>query len=53
MKYYNNSIEEVFNNLDTNMEGLKSKEAKERLEKYGKNELPKAKEESIFKLFLS
>ena len=53
MKYYNNSIEEVLNDLDTNMEGLKSKEAKERLEKYGKNELPKAKEESIFKLFLS
>lgn len=53
MKYYNNSIEEVFNDLDTNMEGLKSKEAKKRLEKYGKNELPKAKEESIFKLFLS
>ena len=49
-RYYSMSIEETKQKLQTNEEGLSNKEAKKRLEKYGLNELPKKKPDSIFKI---
>ena len=49
-RYYSMSIEEVKQKLQTNEEGLSNKEAKKRIEKYGLNELPKKKPDSIFKI---
>lgn len=53
MKYYNKNIEEVLAEFHTNESGLSPKKAKELLEKNGKNELPKAKQDSITKLFFN
>jgi len=39
--------------LNTNMNGLRVKEAKKRLEKYGYNELPKEKTKGVFEIFIS
>ena len=39
--------------FETGEEGLSSKEVQERLLKYGKNELPSAKKDSLLKLFFS
>ena len=50
-KWYNLKIEDVLSKVDSNEEGLMAKEAKKRLEKYGKNELPKKKKDSVFKIF--
>jgi P-type Ca2+ transporter type 2C len=45
--------EEVIEKIQTNKEkGLSDKEVSERLEKYGKNELPKARKQSWFKRLL-
>lgn len=44
------STKEVYDKLQTSKEGLTSKEAKKRIEKYGKNELPRKKTDSIFKI---
>ena len=38
------SITEVYSQLSTNEKGLNKKEAEERLEKYGYNEIPEKKE---------
>ena len=51
MKYYNKSIEEVLSSFNTSENGLSEEKAKELLIKNGKNELPKAKQDSIVKLF--
>lgn len=51
MKYYNKSIEEVLKELNTNEKGLSQHAANELLIKNGKNELPKKKQDSVFKLF--
>ena len=53
MNYYSNKINEIYEKLNTKREGLSSKKAKELLERYGKNELPKKEKESIFELFIS
>ncbi len=50
--YYTIDTKEVLKNLDTSMDGLTKEEVKNRLNKYGKNELPKQKKESIFELFM-
>jgi Ca2+-transporting ATPase len=52
-KYYNLEVKEVFNELDTSIDGLDKDEAKKRLDKYGKNELKGAKTTSLFILFLN
>ena len=49
-RYYSMNIEEAMQKLQTSEEGLSSREAKKRLEKYGLNELPKKKPDSIFKI---
>lgn len=50
-KWYSLKIDEVFKSFGSNKEGLNSKEASKRLVKYGKNELPKKKRDSVFKIF--
>ena len=42
----------VLNDLNSRYDGLSSNEAKERIRKYGKNELPKKKRDSFFKLLI-
>ena len=42
----------VLNDLNSRYDGLSSNEAKERIKKYGKNELPKKKRDSFFKLLI-
>ena len=51
MKYYSKSIEEVMKTFNTSENGLSDDIAKELLIKNGKNELPKAKQDSIVKIF--
>ncbi len=53
MKFYNKDIDEVLKYFDTTYEGLSPEKAALNLEKYGKNELPKKKQDSVFKLFIS
>lgn len=53
MKFYNKDVKETLEYFNTNNNGLTNEAAKELLLKYGKNELPKKKQESIFKLFIS
>ena len=50
-KWYNLEIETVMTQTNSSIDGLTNKEAKKRLEKYGKNELPKKKKDSVFKIF--
>ena len=45
--------EELLKKYRTSLNGLSKKEVKNRLEKYGLNELPKEKEKSVLKIFLS
>lgn len=51
--YYNQSREEIENQLNTSSYGLKESEILERVQKYGNNILPKKETESIFKIFLN
>jgi len=51
--YYNKNIEEIEKELKTSIDGLTEKEALERLQKYGKNTLPKKKKDSVLKIFFS
>ena len=49
--YYLKSKDEVIKELNSSNDGISEKEAHSRLIKYGLNELPKQKEDSIFKIF--
>ncbi len=49
--YYDSKT--VLKNLKTSLNGLTSKEAKHRLDKYGSNELPKEKNKNILNIFMS
>ena len=49
--WYQMTRDELFTKLKTDENGLTHKEANKRLEKYGKNELPKKKKDSILKIF--
>jgi len=51
--FYNKDISEIEKELNTNIDGLTEKEAKKRIEKYGKNILPKKKKDSILKIFFN
>jgi len=53
MDYYSLHIKKVYSELHTSVTGLSTTEAAQRLEKYGKNELKKAKEISALKILLS
>lgn len=52
MKEYLSTCEEVLKEQNSSEQGLSSGEAKERLEKFGKNELEKGKKTSLLKRFL-
>ena len=49
---WDKSIEEVFEKLKTSKSGLTQIQAEERLKIDGKNEIPKAKNKTIFKIFI-
>jgi Ca2+-transporting ATPase len=51
--YYDEAADAVLKTLNTSENGLSSGEAKNRLEKYGKNELKEEEKTSVVKLFLS
>ncbi|TFF89896.1 MAG: hypothetical protein EU548_05780, partial [Promethearchaeota archaeon] len=52
-KYYNLSLDQLYTELNTNANsGLSEEEVKQRLEKYGLNELPKYKR-SFVKIYLA
>lgn len=53
MKFYNKDIDDVLKYFESTTKGLSTEQAKNNLEKYGKNELPKKKQDSILKLFIS
>ena len=53
MKFYNNTPQEVLNELKTSVDGLSSKEAAERLERDGKNKLAEAKKITLFRRFIN
>ena len=52
MAFYNKSVSEVLQELDTSRQGLSAQEVAARQKRYGKNVLPKKKKDSIVKLFL-
>ncbi|MBR2289278.1 MAG: HAD-IC family P-type ATPase, partial [Clostridia bacterium] len=52
MKEYLQSTEEVLKELNSDSNGISSKEAEERLEKNGKNKLEEAKKDGILKRFI-
>ena len=51
--FFNKKIEDIEKELETNINGLNSKEVQIRLKKYGKNILPKKKKDSVFKIFFN
>ena len=51
MKYYTKEVEDVLKELKTSEDGLTELEASKRLTENGRNELPKAKQDSLIKLF--
>jgi len=51
--YYNKNIEDIEKELNTNSNGLTSEEVEKRIEKYGRNVLPKKKKDSILKIFFN
>ena len=51
--YYSMTIEELKTKLKTNENGLSNAEAKRRISRYGLNELPKKKRDSILKIFIN
>ena len=53
MNYFFKSTEETLEELKTSKHGLNKEQVKEKQAKYGKNELPAAKQDSIFKIFIS
>ncbi|MCI8460374.1 MAG: HAD-IC family P-type ATPase [Bacilli bacterium] len=52
-RFYTMSNDEIFKRFQTNENGLSSREAQRRLEKNGKNELPRKKPDSILKIFIT
>ncbi|MBE6156141.1 MAG: HAD family hydrolase [Firmicutes bacterium] len=50
--YYNKKIEDIEKELKTSIDGLTTPAVLDRLDKYGKNKLPKKERDSIFKIFL-
>ena len=51
--FYNKDIKKIEKELNVTKEGLTTKDAENRLNKYGKNMLPKKRKESIIEIFFS
>ena len=52
MNFFNESLNEIYKELDTNIDGLSKKERKKRLEIYGANKIENGKKESKWVKFL-
>ena len=52
-EWYNLSVDEAIERLSSRQNGLTEKEAKERLTRYGTNELPKQNKDNILKIFIN
>lgn len=52
MNYHTKSIDDTFKLLDSKENGLTAKEALKRKEHFGENSLPKAKDKTIFEIFI-
>ncbi|MBN2253751.1 MAG: HAD-IC family P-type ATPase [Kosmotogaceae bacterium] len=52
-KWYKLSVEETLQNLDSPRDGISSEEARERLNSFGPNELPKKKRVTLLQVILS
>ena len=52
-KFYQSSVQEVFDSVKSNEDGLTSEEAKKRLEQYGDNVLKQKKKKSKLSIFFS
>lgn len=52
MEAYNKDIKEVLKSLDSNLEGISSKEAEKRINTYGKNIIEETKKKSKWRRFL-
>ena len=52
-RYYAMSQDEIFKKFQVDESGLSTREATKRLNKYGKNELPKKEKDSILKIFFN
>jgi len=52
-KWYKLSVAETLQHLDNSRDGVSSEEARERLDSFGPNELPKKKRVTLFKVILS
>ena len=52
MDYQQKYLEQIYKELDTNKNGLNSQEAKERITRYGLNELKEARKISALSIFL-
>ena len=52
-KFFSKSSKETLDKLNTSKEGLSSKSAQERLEKYGQNTLTEKEKETVLQVFLS
>ena len=50
---YKKSVEEIYRELNTSINGLTQEEAIIRLDKYGENKLKEGKKKSAFVMFLS
>ena len=53
MSWHSDNLEKVFQQLDTDSEGLSSEEAEKRLEEHGDNSISQGKEVSPLKIFIS
>lgn len=51
--YYNKKIEDIEEELNTSSKGLTNEEIAKRIEKYGKNILPKKEKDSVIKIFFN
>ena len=52
-KYYNKKVEQLYKELNTNINGLTEEEVKKRLQEYGENKLTERKKKSNFVVFIS
>ena len=53
MSFHSKRIEEIYNLLESNENGLSNKDVVIKRQKYGMNELPKARPKTILSVFLS
>ena len=53
INWYSKDKEYVCDKLEVTDKGLNTSEVKKRIEKYGKNTLPKQKKDSVLKIFFS